>query len=231
MPGETLARETTLLASFEQMEIRPFPPPEEGMAVIFTSRSSRRDRACESPGRARLRAPCPARAGRQTPDPAQAATADSRAAIRRASQPHKLEPLPALAPRCMRGCSAAGRCSVRRAPDALRSTGRNPNRWTPISIRPIFCSVPSRSPTPPRSCSIPRRRNERKRLFCRSRNSSPRQRSRPRSRNLSPSRRRPKRRRRRPAKSSSRTGRRVRPHDPLHALKAMSPNEKLAIFS
>ena len=37
LPGETLAQESTLLASFEQMEIRPFPPPEEGTAVIFTS--------------------------------------------------------------------------------------------------------------------------------------------------------------------------------------------------
>ena len=37
VPGETLAQESTLLASFEQMEIRPFPPPEEGTAVIFTS--------------------------------------------------------------------------------------------------------------------------------------------------------------------------------------------------
>jgi hypothetical protein len=36
--GETLARESTLLASFERMEIRPFPPPEVGTAVIFTSR-------------------------------------------------------------------------------------------------------------------------------------------------------------------------------------------------
>ena len=37
VPRETLAQESTLLASFEQMEIRPFPPPEEGTAVIFTS--------------------------------------------------------------------------------------------------------------------------------------------------------------------------------------------------
>src|SRR5205085_75442 len=32
LPGKTLAQESTLLASFEQMEIRPFPPPEEGTA-------------------------------------------------------------------------------------------------------------------------------------------------------------------------------------------------------
>jgi hypothetical protein len=38
LPGETLAQESTLLASFEQMEIRPFPSPEEGTAVIFTSK-------------------------------------------------------------------------------------------------------------------------------------------------------------------------------------------------
>jgi hypothetical protein len=37
-PGEALAQEITLLASFEQMEARPFPPPEVGTAVIFTSR-------------------------------------------------------------------------------------------------------------------------------------------------------------------------------------------------
>jgi hypothetical protein len=38
LPSTTLAQESTLLASFEQMESRPFPPPEEGTAVIFTSK-------------------------------------------------------------------------------------------------------------------------------------------------------------------------------------------------
>jgi hypothetical protein len=36
---EPTAEESTLLASFERMETRPFPPPDEGTAVIFTTRS------------------------------------------------------------------------------------------------------------------------------------------------------------------------------------------------
>lgn len=35
LPEATLIQETTLLANLERMETRPFPPPEEGTAVIF----------------------------------------------------------------------------------------------------------------------------------------------------------------------------------------------------
>jgi hypothetical protein len=38
MPEDAAEHETALLASFEQMETRPFPPPEEGTAVIFSPR-------------------------------------------------------------------------------------------------------------------------------------------------------------------------------------------------
>ena len=39
LPELTLMRESSLLASMEQIEARPFPPPEEGTAVIFTARA------------------------------------------------------------------------------------------------------------------------------------------------------------------------------------------------
>jgi nicotinate-nucleotide--dimethylbenzimidazole phosphoribosyltransferase len=39
LPELTLMRESSLLASMEQIGARPFPPPEEGTAVIFTARS------------------------------------------------------------------------------------------------------------------------------------------------------------------------------------------------
>src|SRR4029079_15971484 len=38
LPGETLAQESTLIASLAEMETRPFPPPEVGTAVIFTTK-------------------------------------------------------------------------------------------------------------------------------------------------------------------------------------------------
>jgi nicotinate-nucleotide--dimethylbenzimidazole phosphoribosyltransferase len=39
LPELTLMRESSLLASMEQIGARPFPPPEEGTAVIFTTRA------------------------------------------------------------------------------------------------------------------------------------------------------------------------------------------------
>jgi hypothetical protein len=39
VPELTRMRESSLLASMEQIEARPIPPPEEGTAVIFTARS------------------------------------------------------------------------------------------------------------------------------------------------------------------------------------------------
>ena len=139
------------------------------------------DRACASPGEHGSR-PLARPDAAATPDPAPAAPAEAAAPEVVAVEPEATAPRP-------------------EAPAEF-------NRWKPISIRPISCSVPSRNPTLPRSCSILRRRNERKRLFCRSRNSSPRQRSRQRPRNLSPSRRRPEHRKRRRPKSSGRTSRR-----------------------
>jgi hypothetical protein len=38
LPDNAAEHETALLASFERMETRPFPPPEEGTAVIFSPR-------------------------------------------------------------------------------------------------------------------------------------------------------------------------------------------------
>jgi hypothetical protein len=35
-PSDAAVQETALLASLEQMEVRPIPPPDEGTAVIFT---------------------------------------------------------------------------------------------------------------------------------------------------------------------------------------------------
>ena len=41
LPELTLMQESSLLASMERIEARPFPPPDEGTAVIFTARPCR----------------------------------------------------------------------------------------------------------------------------------------------------------------------------------------------
>ena len=83
LPGEAAEHETALLASFEQMEARPFPPPDEGTAVIFTARPQP-EFVPEPPAPSEPAA---------TPEPEQAAATQSHQAV---------EPAPAESP------SAAG---------------------------------------------------------------------------------------------------------------------------
>ena len=79
LPGATAEHETALLASFEQMEARPFPPPDEGTAVIFTAR----------PQPEAVPEPAARSEPAATPEPEPAATAQSHQAV---------EPLPAESP-------------------------------------------------------------------------------------------------------------------------------------
>jgi hypothetical protein len=71
LPGDAAEHETALLASFVRMETRPFPPPEEGTAVIFSPRP-----APERPADAAPEVPPPepeqAAAAEPMPEPAKA---------------------------------------------------------------------------------------------------------------------------------------------------------------
>ncbi len=147
MPGETLARETTLLANFEQMEIRPFRRRRRERRS-----SSRPDRACESaaeqgfaplPHPNRRRYPTRCKPRRRT----QPCRNSPRSPLRDATRtPARRAPAPAaMAEVAPAPDVAAARSS--RGPGALRSTGRIQTVGRPISTRPIFCLVPSRSPT------------------------------------------------------------------------------------
>ena len=94
VPGETLARESTLLASFEQMEIRPFPPPEEGTAVIFTSSIFRSKIEPANPQAEYGFAPPAPSEPAATPDPAPAAPAEAAAPEVVAIEPEAAAPPP-----------------------------------------------------------------------------------------------------------------------------------------
>ena len=94
VPGETLAQESTLLASFEQMEIRPFPPPEEGTAVIFTSSIFTSKIEPANPQAEHGFAPPAPPEPAATPDPAPAAPAEAAAPEVVAIEPEAAAPPP-----------------------------------------------------------------------------------------------------------------------------------------
>ena len=182
------------------MEIRPFPPPEEGTAVIFTSET----RAESSP--------------------------------RRRTRPEALGGCrrePAVEP------AAAHRtgCDQRRLPDADAVAIEPEAQRRPPSGRRIQAGgnrfrsgrFPVRSRAGTRSRRVPARSRAaapRTRPFCRSRNSF---RAADRAdRPGRPSRRKPAQP---PKPTAAQPAPEPAPHDPLHALKAMSENERLAIFS
>ena len=233
MPGETLARETTLLANFEQMEIRPFQPPEEGTAVIFTPR-------IEPANRRRSKAPRPLpRPSRQRHPPRRrAATAET--AVPQFAEPGaadiQLEPLPAAAP------APAAMAEVASAPD-VAAAAVEPEAQThseaPAESKPLdpyfdptdFLFGPEPEPDPAAFLldSAPPQRTQKAVLPQPEFVSTPTEP--PKIEELEPQ----------PPKAEApqaETGEVEQPdeparepHDPLHALKAMSPNEKLAIFS
>ena len=203
LPGEALAQETTLLASFEQMETRPFPPPEEGTAVIFTSKfepvAEPEAISQAEHGFAPLLRPNPRRRPSLFSPRRRKRLNFSRSLSLPppSPSPNPCKPPRPNLPRWRRLRLSPRRPSPKRSRRKPKSHRRNPN-----SIRPTSCSVPSRNPIPPRSCSMPRRRRGHKRPFCRRRNSSlcrP-SRSNPKSRRprtRTPSRRKPKSRRQR----------------------------------
>ena len=128
LPELTLMRESSLLASMERIEARPFPPPDEGTAVIFTARPM----AQEPPT-----APGCRRSPSRWPNLNLSGTgADGRARTAGRGCADGAEPPP---PRSRRMQPAPG----------------TPPRWPrqkPISTPAISCSAPRPSPSRRRSC-------------------------------------------------------------------------------
>jgi hypothetical protein len=221
-PASTLARETTLLANFEQMEIRPFPPPEEGTAVIFTPRIE----PANPPAEQGFAPPAPTEPA-ETPDPAQAATAET--IVPQLTEPAaaeiQLEPLPAAAPSPSAMADAF-------EPDVV-AAAVPPEAATPIEAsaesKPLdayfdptdFLFGPEPEPDPAAFLldSAPPQRTPKAVL--------------PQPEFVSTPTEPPKAEA--PQAETAEVEQPDEParelHDPLHALKAMSPNEKLAIFS
>ena len=207
VPGETLAQESTLLASFEQMEIRPFPPPEEGTAVIFpsnifTPRIEPANPAAEH-GFAPPAPPEPA----AIPDPAPAAPAEAAAPEVVAAEPEPAAP-PPEAPVESKSVEAYFDPSdflfgPEPEPDPaafLLDPAPPPQSQKAVLPQPEF--VPVSTPTEP-----------------------------PKAEELEPAPPKAGAPQAEPTEVEQPDGPAPEPHDPLHALKAMSPNEKLAIFS
>ena len=71
LPNNAAEHETALLASFERMETRPFPPPEVGTAVIFSPRP-----AAEPPADIAPELPPPEPGQAAAPEPKAAAAVD-----------------------------------------------------------------------------------------------------------------------------------------------------------
>ena len=190
--------ETALLASFEQMETRPFPPPEEGTAVIFTPRPTAKpqpaDAAPETSPGARLR---PNR--RSTAEP-------HRTGSRR-------EPLPEAACARTRGTPSAAPPKPRPPAAAVGNRFRSDR----FPVRPRAGTRPRRVPArsgaaagaEAASAAAGIRRPAARAAGAGATAAAEAEAEQPRSR---------------PQPEPA-------PHDPLRALKAMSPNERLAIFS
>jgi hypothetical protein len=205
MPGETLAQESTLLASFEQMEIRPFPPPEEGTAVIFTSNIFTSKIEPANPQAEHGFAPPGPPDAAATPDPAPAAPAEAAAPEVVAIEPEAAAPPPegSVASKSVEAYFDPTDFLFGPEPEPdpaafLLDPAPPPQTQKAVLPQPEFVSTPAEppkaeelEPQPPKAGAPQAETTEVER----------------------PNEPTPE------------------PHDPLHALKAMSPNEKLAIFS
>ena len=205
VPGETLAQESTLLASFEQMEIRPFPPPEEGTAVIFTSSVFTSKIEPANPQTEHGFAPPAPSEPEATPDPAPAAPAEAAAPEVVAAEPE------AAAPRPEGPVESQAVEAYFDPTDFL--FGPEPEPDPAAFLLDPAPLPPAQKPVLPQAEFVPAPAEP------------------PKAEELEPQ----------PPKAGAPQAETTEverpneptpePHDPLHALKAMSPNEKLAIFS
>jgi len=200
-PAAPAVHETALLASLEQMGVRPFPPPDEGTAVIFTPKPAP-EPAPELPAPAD---PAVAFEAEQAPPPEPEQTL----ALAETVPP---EPEPAAAPELAAASAEADFDPT----DFLFGPEPEPDPAAflldPAPLRtakafplpqPEFVATPPASELPKRPQDVKPEELKPEKLELEE---------------LEP-----------PADADTRAE--PAPHDPLHALKAMSPNEKLALFS
>ena len=193
-----------LLASFERMEQRPFPPPDEGTAVIFAPRAAPEPQAEPQPALAP--SPCPA----ATPEPEQAvgATARSRAASGGVRGRFRSDGLPVRAG----ACAAAGDADA--AEFRLDASGAGPRNATRNTTRNATEAQPEAHLEPLHETQ-PEARLEPQQLQHEPQAQAPQAATAAEAEPTAEA---------EPAAAAA-------PHDPLHALKAMSPEEQIALFS
>jgi hypothetical protein len=230
-------QETALLASFEQMEARPFPPPDEGTAVIFTTRPEPEPQPEPAPEPPAPPEPCVA------PEPEQAATPQPVIEATPMAQPaaeptpstkpafeawQSAEPAPAQSPPAAEATAATTSVSDAEPPtaqayfdptDFLFGPEPEPDPAAflldpapPRTAKAVVLPQPEFVPRPPPQEPEPPQAQP-------------------------PEVEPPQAEEEPPAAASAEAGQPEQPtpepapHDPLRALKAMSPAERLAIFS
>jgi hypothetical protein len=207
-PAATTAHETALLASLEQMGVRPFPPPEEGTAVIFTPKSEPEplpespappEPAVTAPEQTVAQALLPAEAAPPVPEPAVTPEGEL-AAIP--------EPPPSSAEADFDPTDFLFGPEPEPDPAAFLLDPAPPPRVQEAAVLPQseFVAMPLADESPfevPTTEEL--KPQDLKREEAKAEESQP--------------------------AAEAEMPAEPPPHDPLHALKAMSPNEKLALFS